>query len=238
MSLNFRHITGTLNDGGGNAITGYVEFVPSQSVYASGVPVASIDTAVTAQINAGTLTSVELLNTDNTGLTYLSLTGFFYWTASIYITGQSTPYLTFSFFLPTSGSSADLLSLANTGAGTVGGGTLAEYLAPAVVTLTDAASVSLNAQAGNDFRLLLTSTVGASRSLANPSNPADGEDITIALTQPASGGPCSVSWGTAYDFGSGGTPTLSTAANAIDLLAFKYLASAAKWICLGYRLGN
>lgn len=108
---------------------------------------------------------------------------------------------------------------------------------PAVVNLTDAASVLVNAQLGNDYRLLLTSAVGGSRSIANPTNPQDGQDISFLFTQPASGGPCSVVWGSAFDFGSAGSPLLTTAASASDLVAFKYIAFKSKWIYLGLGAG-
>jgi hypothetical protein len=117
------------------------------------------------------------------------------------------------------------------------GGAMQGPLSPAVVALTDAATVAVNAAAGNDFRLLLTSGVGGTRAMGAPSSPVDGQSITIALTQPASGGPCAVTWNAAYAFGAAGAPTLSTAANAADIVGFRYYAAASKWRYLGSGLG-
>jgi hypothetical protein len=123
-----------------------------------------------------------------------------------------------------------------TGGGAWPGGTASEWVAPAVVTVTDSATISVNAAAGNGFRIAFTAGVGASRTIAAPSNPADGQVITFELIQPTSGGPCAVSWTTigtgAYDFGSGSVPVLSTASSAMDLVSFRYSGAKQRWACL------
>ena len=53
------------------------------------------------------------------------------------------------------------------------GATFTGYTAPAVVTLTDAATVTVNAAAGNHFRLLTTSGIGATRQLGTPAGPGE-----------------------------------------------------------------
>jgi hypothetical protein len=116
------------------------------------------------------------------------------------------------------------------GGAALAGATMTGYLAPAVVTLTDASTVAVNAALGNDFRLLMTSGVGSARTLANPAGLTDGQDLTIALTQDSSGSQ-TVTWGTAYDFGTAGAPTLSTVASKTDLVACKYIASLGKLTC-------
>jgi len=121
LALNYVTITGTFDDGTGSPLSGSATFTPSTTVYAAGVPVAIEGSPVTAQIANGILLAggggaLKLLATDNTGLTFESLTGFFYWTVSLsFGTGQ-----TWSFFLPSSPSTVDLYSLAHTTAG--GGG--------------------------------------------------------------------------------------------------------------------
>jgi hypothetical protein len=97
------------------------------------------------------------------------------------------------------------------------GGAMQGPLAPAVSVLTDAATVTLNALAGNDFTLALTSAVGSTRAVAAPAALADGQNIAILLIQPSSGGPCAVTWSGAWDFGSAGAPALSTAPSLADL---------------------
>lgn len=122
------------------------------------------------------------------------------------------------------------------GGGAWPGGTATEWVAPAVVTITDASTISVNAASGNSFRITFTAAVGASRTVAAPSSPADGQVITFELIQPGSGGPCTVSWTTTgtgcYDFGSGSVPVLSTAASATDLVSFRYSAAKQRWMCL------
>ena len=49
----------------------------------------------------------------------------------------------------------------------------AGYVAPAVVTLKDAATISVDASAGNDFRV----TISGNRRMKSPSNPVDGQRI-------------------------------------------------------------
>jgi hypothetical protein len=116
------------------------------------------------------------------------------------------------------------------------GGTMTGWLGPAVVVLTDTATIAVNAALGNDFRV----TLGGNRTIAAPTNPVDGQDITFLITQPASGGPYTPTFASGtggYSYGSGSAPTWSTAASATDMIAFKYRAAASKWLCLGSATG-
>lgn len=106
------------------------------------------------------------------------------------------------------------------------------YVAPAVVALTDGAIISVDASAGNDFRL----TIGGNRSLANPRNPVDGQRITFQVRQGGAGG-FQVAWGNQYNFGNAGAPVLSTAAGDTDVVGFIYNAALASWLCAGVALG-
>lgn len=101
---------------------------------------------------------------------------------------------------------------------------------PVVAALTFGASIAVDASLGNVFTVTLTASTGT---IANPTNPVDGQVIRFRVAQPASGGPFTVAWGTAYDFGAGGTPVLSTGANKVDVLAFEYNAALTKWMSLG-----
>jgi hypothetical protein len=124
-----------------------------------------------------------------------------------------------------------------TGVFTFAGGVLTGYIAPAVTTLTDASTVAINAALGNDFQLLMTTGVGATRAMGTPSNSLSGQSMSIDFQQPASGGPCAVTWSSAWDFGVSGSPVLSTTASAVDVIGFKYSALLSKWLCLGWKLG-
>jgi hypothetical protein len=103
-------------------------------------------------------------------------------------------------------------------------------LAPAVVALTDAATIAVDASLGNDFRV----TLGASRAMGNPAHPADGQQIIFQITQ-GSGGSAAITWGTAYEFSSAlPQPTLSTTAGQTDLLGFIYEASRQTWLLAAF----
>lgn len=284
MPLSYVTITGTFDDGAGNPVGGHVTFTPSQAVHAGGIPLVTVDSPITVQVTNGVLGTVRLLATDQAGLSYTGLTGFFFWTVAAVIDGVAVPE--WSFFLPSSPSSVDLYSLANTPAGASGiippagdiggnaaaptvvathlaapmplaqggtgvnagsaaallaalgalpvaGGTLTGRLAPAVVPLTFGGAIAVNAALGNVFAVTLTSSAGA---LANPTNPADGQAIRVRVIQDATGGR-TLAYGSAYDFGTAGPPTLSTAANAVDILGFEYVASLSKWCYLGSAAG-
>lgn len=116
---------------------------------------------------------------------------------------------------------------------TSGSVTAGTETAPAVVALTDAATVAVNAALGNDFRL----TIAGNRTLGNPTNPVDGQKIVIQVTQGA-GAPFTLAYGTAYEFSPGlPQPALSTAAGRTDLLGFIYNASKGTWLFAAFQGG-
>ena len=265
MALNYVTITGTFKDGASNPLSGSVVFTPSTTAYAAGIPLFTTANPVSAQITGGALEAIgggplTLLATDNTGLVFEDLTGFFYWTVSINAPGVS---VSFSFFLPHTPTTVDLFELANTGAGSGGGislpvslsdggtgysassasallaylqaanlngATFTGYIAPAVVALTQVSgAVAVNAALGNDLRLTLTAS---GWTISNPSSPVDGERIDFMFTQDSTGSR-TVSWGTAYNFGAAGAPTLTTTASKTDILAFIYNAAKSQWLYAG-----
>lgn len=114
------------------------------------------------------------------------------------------------------------------------GGTMTGALVPAVATLPYATSIPVNAALGNAFNLTLTASTAT---IANPTNPKDGQVIRFRITQ-GTGGNFTVAWGSAYDFGVSGQPTLSAAAGKVDIIGFEYVASISKWCFLGPALGN
>lgn len=112
------------------------------------------------------------------------------------------------------------------------GATMTGELSPAVVALTFASSITVNAALGNVFAVTLTASTGT---LANPSNPVDGQPIRVRVIQDGTGSR-TLAYGTAWDFGAAGAPTLSPAANAIDYLVGEYNAVKSKW-CVSAALG-
>jgi hypothetical protein len=103
-------------------------------------------------------------------------------------------------------------------------------LAPAVVTLTDAPTISVDASQGNDFRV----TLAASRTMGTPSNPTDGQQIIFQITQ-GSGGSATITWDTGYAFSTElPQPTLSAAAGETDLLGFIYNSAKSSWLLAAF----
>ena len=131
-------------------------------------------------------------------------------------------------------------ALTSLGAAPIAGATFTGWVAPAVVSLTDASTVTVNAALGNDFRLTMTSGVGSTRALGAPSNPVDGQKIILQVTQDSSGSQLLTyaSGSGGYEFGTGLTsPTLSTGANYTDLLGFVYNATKSKWLFVAFVAG-
>lgn len=85
------------------------------------------------------------------------------------------------------------------------------------ITLTDAASIAWDASLGQVAKV----TLGGSRTFAAPTNLQTGAMYSVFLIQDATGSR-TVSWNTAFAFTGGTAPTLSTAANAVDQIAFRY----------------
>jgi len=103
-------------------------------------------------------------------------------------------------------------------------------VAPAVVALADAATISVDASAGNDFRV----TIAGNRALSNPANPVDGQQVIFQVTQ-GSGGSFALSFGSAYEFSTSiPQPTLSSTAGHTDLLGFIYNAAKGTWLLAAY----
>lgn len=88
------------------------------------------------------------------------------------------------------------------------------YNANAPVALTDGATITPDFNAGRKFVV----TLGGNRTLANPTNQRAGQEGIIIVKQDATGSRL-LSYGTAWKF-SGGVPTLTIAANAVDVIAY------------------
>lgn len=92
--------------------------------------------------------------------------------------------------------------------------------AAAEVTLTDAATIAV------DMSTFINATVtlGGNRTLGNPTNEKVGQQGYIRVVQDATGSR-TLSFGTDYEFSGGTAPTLTTDANAEDLLFYVVLAT-------------
>ena len=84
-----------------------------------------------------------------------------------------------------------------------------------VTTLTDGATITPDFSANNFF----TVTLGGNRTLANPTNIVAGQSGIIVITQDSTGSR-TLAYGSYWKFAGGTAPTLTTTANAVDVLAY------------------
>jgi hypothetical protein len=93
-----------------------------------------------------------------------------------------------------------------------------------VVVLTDGANIAMDCEDGNVF----TVTLAGNRTLDAPSNPIDGQTISLYVTQDAEGSR-TLTWANTFDFPGGTPPTLTTGAAAVDMFTMQYRATPDKW---------
>lgn len=84
-----------------------------------------------------------------------------------------------------------------------------------VVPLTDGATISPNFALANNFSV----TLGGNRTLANPTNLTAGQHGVIVITQDGTGSR-TLAYGSNWKFPNGTAPSLTTTANAVDVLAY------------------
>lgn len=99
----------------------------------------------------------------------------------------------------------------------IDGATMMGPLSPAVVSLTFGTAVSVDATLGNVFSLAVN---GSACTISSPSGGVDGQLIRLRI---GSGG-SAVTWGTGWDFGTAGAPSLSS--SGVDLVAAECDTSA------------
>jgi len=83
------------------------------------------------------------------------------------------------------------------------------------VTLTDAATVAIDLSLGNHHQVVL----GGNRVIGAPTNVVAGQSGVIRLVQDGTGSR-TASWNSVFKFPGGSAPTLTTAANSVDLVAY------------------
>ena len=139
-------------------------------------------------------------------------------------------------------------SASNRGAVTTGAQTLAgvktfqdglissKRITSAVVALTDGATIALDASQGNHFRV----TLGGNRTLGVPTNPVDGQKITIEFIQDGTGSRTITLSGGAGGFSYGTditVVTLTTTANKRDFVGAIYNSTANTWYVVSFIKG-
>lgn len=83
------------------------------------------------------------------------------------------------------------------------------------VTLTDAATIATDLSLGNNFQV----TLGGNRTLGAPTNVVAGQSGIIRVVQDGTGSK-TLAYNSVWKFPGGTAPTLTTTANAVDLLAY------------------
>jgi len=91
-----------------------------------------------------------------------------------------------------------------------------------VSALTDGATITPNFATGNNFSV----TLAGNRTLASPTNLTAGQHGSITITQDATGSR-TLAYGSSWKFSGGTAPSLTTTANAVDVLAY-YVESATR----------
>ena len=99
-------------------------------------------------------------------------------------------------------------------------GVLKSYVAPQIVNLNFSSDITPDASQGNMFYLTMTGDC----TIEAPISGADGQQVTIQIISNG----FSASWGSGWDFGSAGAPTLSGAGKT-DIISSYYKESAALW---------
>ena len=84
-----------------------------------------------------------------------------------------------------------------------------------VITVSYASTITLDFRTGNNF----TTTLTGNTNFANPSNISAGQSGVIFIIQDGTGSR-TASFGSYWDFSDGVAPTLSTGANAVDMIAW------------------
>jgi len=111
--------------------------------------------------------------------------------------------------------------------------TRSEFLVAALspeATLTDASTISWNAQTQQVCKV----TLAGNRTLDAPSNPINGQFISLLVIQDGTGSR-TLTFNAVYEFTEDTAPTLTTTANKGDLFVFRYSGSS-KWLEVGRNL--
>lgn len=128
--------------------------------------------------------------------------------------------------------SSEVIEVTIPGAPGPPGPTGAPYIAPPV-DLTDAATILVDASLGALMRV----TLGGNRTLAKPTNPADGQAIMFEIKQDGSGGR-TIAFASGYNFGTDLIAvTLSTTPGATDRVLVQYVLARDEWDVTGLMKG-
>jgi hypothetical protein len=97
---------------------------------------------------------------------------------------------------------------------------------------------ALTASSNNFTPTLATSnqftlTLASGDTIVNPTGSVAGQQFTLAIAQPSSGGPFTVAWGGGYSWVAGSAPSLATAASAVTLVTCQVITTTPTMQCYG-----
>ncbi len=138
--------------------------------------------------------------------------------SNVAITGGSVNGTTVGASTPSTGA---FTTLSATGTATFSGAMSATANAYMQIdALTDASTIAVDMSVGNNFSV----TLGGNRTLGNPTNLTAGQSGVIFITQDGTGSR-TLAYSSYWDFPSQTAPTLTTTANAVDVLVYTVRSS-------------
>jgi len=234
-------VNSTFEVGGTSTFTG-VNLTPSVTSTGTGVKGIRILPTTTAGVNSDSLYSTIMggvgAASTYTGGTYYQLdlatptftgSGNMLNAYQLFLAGMGTPGITLTnkYGIYQQGTEPNYFAGAFTMSTTAKSATN-QNLTPGTTTVTSGSSITIDWSKGNSFDLTLTSATAATVSF---SNAVDGQVITIAIHQPASGTATTVSWsGVSTIKWSGGTaPTQTATLSKTDVYTIYYNATAGSY---------
>lgn len=210
----------TVDNDGNPLVAGtlyYNTAVPEMRLYTGSAWVAAYVSGASYLLTANNLS--ELAATAATARTNLGLGSIATQAASnVAITGGAVNGTTVG---ATTASTGAFTTLSASGTATLNGtviGNKNAYMPP--LALTDGATITPDFSLDNNFTL----TLGGNRTLANPTNLNAGQSGVIFISQDGTGSR-TLAYGSSWDFPSQTAPTLTTTANAVDVLVYTVRSS-------------
>lgn len=99
------------------------------------------------------------------------------------------------------------------------------WAAMAPVSIGDATTITIDLNSGVNFSVVTTSTIGPTRVMANPNNIKVGQTGWITVQQSTTGSNV-MTFGNQWHFSTGTNNSLSTTANAVDIIYYTAISSS------------
>jgi hypothetical protein len=210
----------TLDNDGNALVAGALYFnttVPEMRLYTGSAWVAAYVSGASYLLtsnNLSELTATAATARSNLGLGSISTQA----ASGVAITGGSVNGTTVGASTPSTGA---FTTLSASGTSTFSGAVSATANAyMAIDALTDAATIAVDMSVGNNFSV----TLGGNRTLGNPTNLTAGQSGVIFITQDGTGSR-TLAYSSYWDFPAATAPTLTTTANAVDVIVYTVRSS-------------